>query len=92
MQAIVLNGVGQALVPIVLDGPTERPGGERVTITACGVCHSDLHVVDGDYPVSFPASWATKSSASTIAWGPSSSTPPGDVAKTTALSATPAKR
>ena len=54
MQAMILNGIGQPLTPVELDGPTERPGGERITITACGVCHSDLHVVDGDYPVSFP--------------------------------------
>lgn len=31
------------------------PGEARVRIVASGVCHSDLHVIDGDLPVPLPA-------------------------------------
>lgn len=31
-----------------------RTGGEIIGVTACGLCHSDLHVVDGDYPSPLP--------------------------------------
>ena len=48
MRAMVLNEPGQALQPT--DRPP-RPAGEgevRIKVSACGVCRTDLHVVDGD--------------------------------------------
>ena len=50
MQAMVLNAVGHPLVWTEL--PDRQPGaGEiRVKIGACGVCRTDLHVVDGELP------------------------------------------
>lgn len=55
MRAVVLPGVGQSLV---VDADHAEPdaagGGEIIEVTACGVCHSDLHVVDGDYPSPLP--------------------------------------
>jgi propanol-preferring alcohol dehydrogenase len=50
MHAMVLNRVG---VPLVwTDRPERFPGaGEiRVQVAACGVCRTDLHVVDGELP------------------------------------------
>ena len=48
MQAMVLNALKTPLVwtklPDRLPGPTEI----RVNVLACGVCRTDLHVVDGD--------------------------------------------
>src|SRR5689334_15535826 len=35
-----------------LDGP--REGEILIRFTAAGLCHSDLHLVDGDIPVRFP--------------------------------------
>ena len=54
MKAIVLPGVGKKLEPAERADPV--PTGDQVVIdvTACGVCHSDLHVVDGDYGDSTP--------------------------------------
>ncbi len=48
MQAMVLQHPGAPLEKVVL--PQRHPGaGEiRVRVTACGVCRTDLHVVDGD--------------------------------------------
>ncbi len=50
MQAMVLNQVGSPLVWAEL--PDRQPGkGEiRVKVSACGVCRTDLHVVDGELP------------------------------------------
>jgi alcohol dehydrogenase, propanol-preferring len=50
MQAMVLNRIGAALAWTEL--PERHPGaGEiRIRIGACGVCRTDLHVVDGELP------------------------------------------
>ncbi len=50
MRAMVLKKPRTALV--LEDLPDPRPGaGEiRVKVTACGVCRTDLHVVDGELP------------------------------------------
>jgi len=31
--------------------PTPRPGQIRVHVSCCGVCHTDLHIVEGDLPL-----------------------------------------
>ena len=56
MRAIVLPAPGQTLV---VDEHHPEPGGgkqggEIIEVTACGVCRSDLHVVDGEYVSSYP--------------------------------------
>jgi alcohol dehydrogenase, propanol-preferring len=50
MRAMILERPGQPLVP--RDVPLTEPGtGEvRVRVTACGVCRTDLHIVDGELP------------------------------------------
>jgi propanol-preferring alcohol dehydrogenase len=50
MQAMVLNQPGAALAWTEL--PDRQPGaGEiRVKVSACGVCRTDLHVLDGELP------------------------------------------
>ena len=49
MKAAVLHAVGEPLrieqVPI----PQPGPGEILIRIVACGVCHSDLHAIDGDW-------------------------------------------
>ena len=49
-----LDGVGQALRRV--DRPVPRPGpGEVVLqVLACGVCRTDLHVVDGEIDAAYP--------------------------------------
>ena len=48
MQAAVLQSFGQPLA--WLDLPTPVPMADEVLlqVLACGVCHSDLHIIDGD--------------------------------------------
>lgn len=47
MRAVVLRSFRHTL-EVVEDHPEPVPDGEVIDVTACGVCHSDLHVVDGD--------------------------------------------
>jgi len=50
MHAMVLRQVGTALEWVELAEPKPGPGEIRVKVTACGVCRTDLHVVDGELP------------------------------------------
>ena len=48
MRAMILNRPGTPLEPVVLPERLPGPGEIRVRVTACGVCRTDLHVVDGE--------------------------------------------
>jgi propanol-preferring alcohol dehydrogenase len=48
MQAMVLKKVGAALEWTELPDRQPGPGEIRVKVAACGVCRTDLHVVDGE--------------------------------------------
>ena len=50
MHAMVLKKIGAALEWTDLADPQPGPGEIRVKISACGVCRTDLHVVDGELP------------------------------------------
>ncbi len=50
MRAMALNGLRTPLVLTERDDRRPGPGEIRVTVGACGVCRTDLHVVDGDLP------------------------------------------
>jgi len=50
MHAMVLKKLGAALEWTELADPEPGPGEIRVKVVACGVCRTDLHVVDGELP------------------------------------------
>jgi len=50
MRAMVLNKVGAPLELTELRDLDPGPGEIRVRVGACGVCRTDLHVVDGELP------------------------------------------
>ena len=50
MHAMVLKEIGTPLESTDRDDPQPGPGEIRVRISACGVCRTDLHVVDGELP------------------------------------------
>jgi propanol-preferring alcohol dehydrogenase len=50
MHAMVLNKIGSTLEWTGLADPQPGPGEIRVNVSACGVCRTDLHVVDGELP------------------------------------------
>jgi propanol-preferring alcohol dehydrogenase len=51
MKAAVIRAFGQPLVIEEVDVPEVPPGQVLVKIEACGVCHTDLHAAEGDWPV-----------------------------------------
>ena len=50
MKAMVLERPGETLRERALPVPVPAVGQVRVRVVACGVCRTDLHVVDGDLP------------------------------------------
>jgi alcohol dehydrogenase, propanol-preferring len=50
MRAMVLRRPGERLAMEERPDPKPGPGQIRVRIEACGVCRTDLHVVDGELP------------------------------------------
>lgn len=54
MRAVVLEQTGGPLR--LVERPEPQPTGsqEAIDVTACGICHSDLHVVAGDYNSPLP--------------------------------------
>ena len=48
MRAMILKAAGQPLRPAEIPKPEPGPGQLLVEVKACGVCRTDLHIVDGD--------------------------------------------
>jgi propanol-preferring alcohol dehydrogenase len=51
MKAAVVTQLGQPLEIKEVDVPTIGPGQVLVRVQASGVCHTDLHAAEGDWPV-----------------------------------------
>jgi len=54
MHAMVLNKPGEPLAWQALPDPVPGVGELRLQVEACGVCRTDLHVVDGELPHIIP--------------------------------------
>ncbi len=50
MRAMVLQQPGQALCVVERERPEPGPGQLLLKVSACGVCRTDLHLVDGELP------------------------------------------
>ncbi|HEX7669025.1 MAG TPA: zinc-dependent alcohol dehydrogenase family protein [Polyangiaceae bacterium] len=48
MQAMVFDGVGRPLRLVSIETPAPGRGQVRIRVAACGVCRTDLHVLDGE--------------------------------------------
>ena len=48
MKAMLLERAGQPLRSARLPRPTTHPGEVTLRVSACGVCRTDLHIVDGE--------------------------------------------
>jgi propanol-preferring alcohol dehydrogenase len=51
MKAAVVREFGKPLTIEAIPVPTPGPGEVLIKIVASGVCHTDLHAADGDWPV-----------------------------------------
>jgi len=50
MRAMVLEEIGRPLILRDIPCPEPKPSEVRIKIHACGVCRTDLHIVDGELP------------------------------------------
>ncbi|HYJ22464.1 MAG TPA: zinc-dependent alcohol dehydrogenase family protein [Solirubrobacterales bacterium] len=48
MRAMVLERAGEPLQPAELPDPVPGPGQVLIRVDACGVCRTDLHILDGE--------------------------------------------
>jgi len=55
MRALVFEGAGLPLRLVRVPVPEPGPGEVRIAVAACGVCRTDLHIVDGDLRCPKPA-------------------------------------
>ena len=55
MRALCLNSArpieDQPLMPVELPTPVPGPGELRLRVEACGLCRTDLHIIEGDLPL-----------------------------------------
>jgi propanol-preferring alcohol dehydrogenase len=54
MRAMELRGPGEALCEVSRPMPRPGPGELLVEVRACGICRTDLHIVDGDIRAELP--------------------------------------
>ena len=50
VKAMVFRGAGEPLVMTALPEPDCGPGQALIRVRACGVCRTDLHILDGELP------------------------------------------
>ena len=69
MKAAVLRAAGTPMTieDVNLDGP--RADEVRVRVVASGLCHSDYHVISGDFPSAFPIVLGHEASGIIVAVG-----------------------
>jgi S-(hydroxymethyl)glutathione dehydrogenase / alcohol dehydrogenase len=70
MKAAVLWEAGMPVEVLDVDLADPRAGEVLVRIAACGVCHTDLHVVDGRLPEPVPLVLGHEASGTVVGTGP----------------------
>jgi succinate semialdehyde reductase (NADPH) len=60
MRAVVLPAVGASLEVEEIPVPAPRAGEVLIRVRACGVCHTDLHVVKGEVKFPLQRCWGTR--------------------------------
>jgi propanol-preferring alcohol dehydrogenase len=54
MRAMIFEGVGRALRAVQRDVPRPETGQLLLRVEACGICRTDLHLLDGEVPIAEP--------------------------------------
>ncbi len=54
MRAMVFDGVGEPLREATLPVPQAGPGQRLLKVKACGICRTDLHLLDGEVTIDRP--------------------------------------
>src|SRR5437899_4488380 len=76
MRAIVLPEPGGPLRVEDIPRPSPRAGEVLIQVAACGVCHTDLHVMKGEVRFPTPAVLGHEISGTVAAFGPGVAGPP----------------
>lgn len=50
MKAMILEAAGRPLRLVEVDEPEPGPGQVKIKVQTCGLCRTDLHVIDGELP------------------------------------------
>lgn len=77
MRAAVLHGDEPRLQVIDIDVPVPQRSEALVKVTACGVCHTDLHVIKGEVAFPRPAVLGHEISGVIVGFGPGTDVPDG---------------
>src|SRR5215510_4781127 len=75
MAAAILNEVSGPLRIESIPIPQPRAGEALVRVHACGVCHTDLHVIKGEVAFPTPAVLGHEISGKVVALGPDTAGP-----------------
>ena len=79
IRAAVFTGPGQPVQVTEVELAPPRAGEVEVAVSAAGVCHSDLHIVRGDWPHPAPVVLGHEGSGVVVAVGPGvTAVSPGD--------------
>ena len=54
MKAAILRAIGKPLAIEEVPAPSPQAGEVLIRVEACGVCHSDVHLADGDWDLLKP--------------------------------------
>jgi 2-desacetyl-2-hydroxyethyl bacteriochlorophyllide A dehydrogenase len=69
MQAAVIKAVGEVAITTV-DDPTPGPRDVVVDVAACGICGTDLHILDGEFAPALPIIPGHEFAGTVVAVGP----------------------
>ena len=71
MRAVILENPGAPLKQTELPNPVPGPGQLKLTVKACGVCRTDLHLRDAEIPATkLPVVLGHQIVASLVRWFP----------------------
>ncbi|WP_336000845.1 NAD(P)-dependent alcohol dehydrogenase [Halorientalis halophila] len=70
MRAARFHGPGEGLVVEEVPRPEPGPGEVLIDVSACGLCHSDLHLMHGDLPIPTPRTLGHEAAGEVAATGP----------------------
>src|SRR5215472_8780185 len=75
MRAAILDRPGGELHLEAVPVPSPRAGEVLIRVGACGVCHTDLHVINGEVAFPTPCVLGHEISGTVVALGPGVQTP-----------------
>jgi len=70
VKAVVLNAIGEPMAVEEIQTPEPRAGEVLIRVEACGVCHTDLHVIKAEVRFPTPCVLGHEVSGTVVAHGP----------------------